>query len=166
MPSFSDPDLVRRSILRWTLLGAPAFLAGGPLSACAATPRIYFMSVSRNAGCGCCHEWTALMQRSGHFQTSLRDEADMPAMKRRLGVPGDLAACHTAEVEDYVIEGHVPVEDALRLLTDRPAGVRGLAVAGMPSGSPGMEQPDGAHDPFVVFAFRRDGGRAVFTRYV
>jgi hypothetical protein len=103
------------------------------------------------------------MRQTGRFNARMRDEADMPALKRRLGVPADLTACHTAQVEGYVIEGHVPADDILRLLSARPGGVRGLAVAGMPIGSPGMEQPGSASDPFVVVAF--GVARSEFARH-
>jgi len=105
------------------------------------------------------------MQHSGRFETTMRDAPDMPALKRRLGVPDDLASCHTARVEDYVIEGHVPSEDIVRLLEQRPVGVRGLAVPGMPIGSPGMEQSGGGRDAYDVIAFRADGGRETFAHY-
>lgn len=94
----------------------------------------------------------------------MRDETNMPALKRRLGVSDDLASCHTAEVEGYVIEGHVPAEDIVRLIEQRPAGVKGLAVPGMPIGSPGMEQV-GRRDAFDVIAFRANGSRDVFSHY-
>jgi hypothetical protein len=127
--------------------------------------RIYHLRVARDANCGCCHAWTEEMRRSGRFRTSLTDVPDMPALKRRLGVPDDLASCHTGTVEGYVIEGHVPVEEVLRLLRERPARVHGLAVAGMPRGAPGMESSDGAHDPFTVYAFETGGARRAFARY-
>ncbi|MBY0563678.1 MAG: DUF411 domain-containing protein, partial [Hyphomonadaceae bacterium] len=79
------------------------------------------------------------MAATGQFRTSLMNEVDMVALKRRLGVPEDLASCHTASVDGFVIEGHVPAREISRLIEERPAGVRGLAVAGMPVGSPGME---------------------------
>lgn len=151
----------RRAVLQ--LAAAGAALTG--VSACAATPRVYTLTVNRDAGCGCCHAWMTLMQRSGRFDATMREEADMPALKRRLGVPENLASCHTAEVEGYVIEGHVPFEDIVRLLEERPAGVRGLAVPGMPIGSPGMEQSGGGRDAFDVMAFRTDGARNVFAHY-
>jgi len=87
----------------------------------------------------------------------------MGALKRRLGVPDDLASCHTAEVEGFVIEGHVPLREIVRLIEERPADVRGLAVAGMPAGSPGMEMPDGRRDAFDVVAF--GAVRSVFASY-
>lgn len=152
----------RRAVLHLAVAGAA--LSG--VTACAATPRVYTLAVNRDAGCGCCHGWMTLMQRSGRFNATMRDEADMPALKRRLGVPDELASCHTAEVEGYVIEGHVPSEDIVRLLEELPAGVRGLAVPGMPLGSPGMEQSSGGQDAFDVIAFRADGGRNVFAHHV
>ncbi|HWA21935.1 MAG TPA: DUF411 domain-containing protein [Caulobacterales bacterium] len=106
-----------------------------------------------------------LTQRSGRFTAIMRDEPDMPALKRRLGVPASLTSCHTAEVDDYVIEGHVPVEDVLRLLRKRPSGIKGLAVRGMPAGSPGMEREDGGRVAYDVYAFRADGKQEIFTRY-
>ena len=78
-------------------------------------------------------------------------------------MPADLRSCHTMEVSGYVIEGHVPAADIQRLLKERPAGVRGLAVAGMPLGSPGMEMGDQAQ-PYQVVAFG-EAGRSVFNSY-
>lgn len=97
------------------------------------------------------------------FQTTMINEADMPALKRRLRVPDDLASCHTAMVQRFVIEGHVPAADLRRLLEERPAGVIGLAVAGMPAGSPGMETPSGVRDAFDVIAFGSE--RRIFASY-
>lgn len=144
---------------------AAAGVALSGVTACAASPRVYTLAVNRDAGCGCCQGWMAQVQRSGRFNATMRDEPDMPALKRRLGVPENLASCHTAEVEGYVIEGHVPPADIVRLLEQRPAGVRGLAVPGMPIGSPGMEQSGAGRDAFDVIAFRADGGRNVFAHY-
>ncbi len=89
----------------------------------------------------------------------------MAAMKRRLGVPEELASCHTGEVGDYVIEGHAPLADIVRLLSERPRHVRGIAVPGMPTGSLGMEIPSGRRDAFDVIAFHHDGARSVFARH-
>lgn len=153
---------------RWWLLGSAgvgaAVLFGAFAHAQQQAP-VYDLRVSRDAGCGCCHAWAEAMRRSGSFRVTLVDEPDMQALKRRLGVPSDLVSCHTGLVEGYAIEGHVPVEDVLRLLSERPANVRGLAVPGMPRGSPGMETPDGARDRFVVFAFERNGARRAFATH-
>ena len=143
------------------MLSVAAFAA---VSGCAQAVRAYDMHVSRDAGCGCCHAWTQLISQSGRFRTELENVADMAALKHRLGVPADLASCHTAIVEGFVIEGHVPAEEIVRLIETRPAGVRGLAVPGMPLGSPGMETPDGAEEPYEIIAFTSDGRRSVFAR--
>lgn len=154
--------LSRRGLFK----GAGVLLSGAviPPAACAPSARGYDMRVSRDAGCGCCHAWSELMGRSGQFRPQLENVADMAALKRRLGVPEDLASCHTAEVEGMIIEGHVPAEEIVRLLETRPSGVRGLAVPGMPLGSPGMETPDGAQEPYEIIAFSSDGARFVFAR--
>ena len=165
--SFATPthETSRRQVIQGVGLCASALLAFSPLAACAAQARVYDMRISRNPGCGCCHAWMVSMDRSGQFRPTMTDEPDMLALKRRLGIPADLAACHTAIVEGYIIEGHVPAVDIVRLLETRPAGVLGLAVPGMPLGSPGMEQPGGRQSSFEVVAFRSDGGRTIFARY-
>jgi hypothetical protein len=105
------------------------------------------------------------MGRSGRFTLTVTNEADMSALKQSLGIPRDLASCHTATVAGFVIEGHVPLDDIVRLMETRPAGVRGIAVPGMPIGSPGMEQSGMGRDAFEVIAFSGDGARRVFARY-
>ena len=159
-----NAQLGRRTVLRWlsasTVLGATAGVA-----ACQQAPRIYDMQVSRDTGCPCCHVWTEIVQTTGRFRVTMIDAPDLPAFKRRLGVPAGLGSCHTALVESLVVEGHVPAEDILRLLDLRPAGVKGIAVPGMPRGSPGMEQPNGVVDPYEVVAFGADGSQSVFSRY-
>lgn len=156
-------ELNRRIWLLSSVGAAAAAISGS--TAFGQEARVYDLRISRDAGCGCCHAWAELMRRSGRFRTTLIDEPDMPAVKRRLGVPNDLVSCHTGVVEGYAIEGHVHVEDMLRLLRERPARVRGLAVPGMPRGSPGMETPDGARDPFTVYAFEPGGARRAFARH-
>lgn len=155
--------LKRRTVLGWlsasTALGATTGAVG-----CQQSPRVHDMQVSRDVGCPCCHAWTEVMQATGRFRVTMVDAPDLPAFKQKLGVPADLASCHTAVVEAYVIEGHVSADNILRLLATRPAGVLGIAVPGMPRGSPGMEQPDGVVDPHDVIAFGRDGRQSVFTR--
>lgn len=119
------------------------------------------MLVFRDPSCGCCENWVQVARSAG-FQVELRDDADMPGIKRRLGVPEQLASCHTTEVDGLVVEGHVPLDDLERLLRERPSGVKGIAVSGMPVGSPGMEMPDGTRQPYQVIAFRADGSTSVF----
>lgn len=115
----------------------------------------------RSATCGCCKGWLQHLQAAGF---NVRDHVvdDLAAVTRSQGVPGDLASCHTATVGGYVIEGHVPVSAIQRLLRERPAVV-GIAVPGMPLGSPGMESPVGA-EPYTVFSFTSDGAYRPFQR--
>lgn len=114
------------------------------------------MTVFKDPSCGCCSAWAAIARQAG-YEVTEQDRSDMAQVKARLGVPDELASCHTALVGGYVIEGHVPMADIQRLLRQRPAALRGLAVPGMPRGSPGMEMPDGSADPFEVVAFDRAG---------
>jgi len=90
---------------------------------------------------------------------------DLVSVKARYGVPSTLYSCHTAIVDGYIIEGHVPAADIQRLLAERPEGIVGLAVPGMPAGSPGMESPDGTTQPYDVIAFTTTGAMSVFSSY-
>jgi hypothetical protein len=101
------------------------------------------------------------LRRHG-FATTTRDVPDLGPIKARHGVPADLRSCHTALVAGYVVEGHVPADLIARLLRERPT-VAGLAVPGMPVGSPGMEDPRGAVEPYQVVTFDRSGRRGVFA---
>lgn len=125
------------------------------------TPQLASMTVYRDPSCGCCEAWAEIAKNAG-YQVALVDRPDMPAIKTRLGVPEALASCHTATVGGYAVEGHVPLEDVARLLKERPKPIRGIAVAGMPRGSPGMEMPDGSKDAFQVMAFDAAGNTSVF----
>jgi len=154
-------SLDRRGALALALSAGVALLAA-PARAQQARPE---MHVRRDAGCGCCLAWVEIMRRSGRFTITVTNEADMSAVKQSLGVPLDLASCHTATVAGFAIEGHVPVDDIVRLIETRPSGVRGIAVPGMPIGSPGMEQSGIGRDAFEVIAFSGDGARRVFARY-
>jgi hypothetical protein len=116
------------------------------------------MTIYRDPGCGCCLAWASAARRAG-YRTRIVDSPDMTQVKRRLGVPQALASCHTAVIEGLVVEGHVPLDRVDRLLRGRPAAVRGVAVPGMPLGAPGMESPDGRHQPFRIYTFDA-GGRA------
>lgn len=114
------------------------------------------MTVYRDPSCGCCEAWAGIARNAG-YQVNVIDHPDMSAIKEQFGVPHDLLSCHTTVVGGYAIEGHVPLEDVQRLLSEKPAGIRGIAVAGMPLGSPGMEVPDGTKQPFQVMAFDAAG---------
>lgn len=116
----------------------------------------------RNPGCGCCEKWAELLKQAG-FEVTMTDDPALDARRAKLGVPANIAGCHTAEIGDYIIEGHVPPEDILRLLAEKPAA-RGLAVPGMPMGSPGMET-DGPADAYDVLAFMADGTSKLYARH-
>lgn len=150
---------LRTAIARRTMAGT--LVLGTALTACAAQAASFTMY--RDPNCGCCLAWAEHVEGSDDHDVSSVDHPDMASVKAENGVPGDLQSCHTAIVEGYVIEGHVPVADIQRLLAERPAGVKGLAVAGMPMGSPGMEHGD-HRQAFQVIAFG-DAGRSVFASY-
>ena len=117
--------------------------------------------VYKSPSCGCCGGWVDHMRANG-FTVAVKERDDLTPVKARLGVPDSLQSCHTAEVGGYVVEGHVPAADIRRLLTERPRA-RGLAVPGMPAGSPGMG--DGGHrEAYQVILFG-DGGHSVYARY-
>lgn len=118
--------------------------------------------VYRDPACGCCEAWANLAVKAG-FSVTLIDRPDMPEIKRKHGVPEELASCHTGVVGGYTIEGHVPFDAVAHLLNNKPPQIRGLAVPGMPRGSPGMEMPDGSKDPFQVWAFDDRRGIAKFS---
>ena len=120
------------------------------------------MLVVKDPSCGCCDAWASHMRAAG-FPVEVIETADMNAVKARLGVPRALASCHTAEVGGYVIEGHVPAGEVKRLLAQKPQA-RGLAVPGMPVGSPGMEVEGAAPDTYEVVLFDASG-RSTFARY-
>jgi hypothetical protein len=125
-----DVKMTRRFLF---IAGAASLLQTGALSA--ATKAL--ITVHKDPTCGCCSGWVQHLQNAG-FATKVLDTRDIDAVKRRLGVPDDLAACHTAEVAGYIIEGHVPAAALTRFLAEKPKAT-GLAVPGMPIGSPGME---------------------------
>lgn len=120
------------------------------------------MTVYRDPSCGCCEAWARIARQTG-YDVTLVDDPNMAAVKQRLGVPPQLASCHTAVVDGLVIEGHVPLDQVDRLRLERPADIKGIAVPGMPIGSPGMEVPDGSKQPFQVIAFDQAGRTAIYS---
>jgi len=120
--------------------------------------------VHRDPGCGCCEKWAALVKAQFGRYVRLIDDASRKALDDRLGVPKDLRSCHTALIGGMAFEGHVPIVDIKRVLATRPKGVTGLAVAGMPMGSPGMEMAGVRAEPYDVIAFG-PGVRRVFARH-
>jgi hypothetical protein len=119
------------------------------------------VTVHRDPNCGCCLGWVQHLQKAG-FSTKVLETKDLDAVKTRLGVPDDLAACHTAEVLGYVIEGHVPAPALQRFLAEKP-NATGLAVPGMPIGSPGMEGAKPEAYEVVLFG---PGGRRSYMRFI
>lgn len=122
------------------------------------------LTVYKSPTCGCCSMWVRHMEEAG-FRVEARDRTDMPAVKDSLGVPSDLASCHTGVVQtadgaSYVVEGHVPAEQVQRLLDEQPEAL-GVAVPGMPIGSPGMEQGD-LRQPYDVLIVDEGGEAAVY----
>lgn len=148
--------ITRRSLIR----GAAAALALGAMGG-ARAQRAARVVVYKSPTCGCCTEWVAHMRANG-FRVETHDVRDTNPYRMQYGVPDELSSCHTAVVDGYAIEGHVPAADIRRMLREKPR-IKGLAVPGMPQGSPGMEQ-GGPPDPYVTVAF--DGRRSwVFAQH-
>jgi len=130
-----------------------ATIGAGILRGRRASATAPLMMVYKAESCDCCDVWVEHLRDSGLHVVSHHSN-DLAAMRQRAGVPRALESCHTAFVDNYVIEGHVPPASVWRLLGERPAGVLGLAVPGMPVGSPGMETPrGGASEPYTVWLF-------------
>lgn len=119
------------------------------------------VTMHRSPTCGCCLRWAAHLRAAG-FRVVVVDREHLPAVRRAHGVPDSLAACHTATVAGYVVEGHVPAADVARLVVSRPP-IRGLALPGMPRGSPGMESA--LRTRFAVRAFDSSGAAWVVARH-
>lgn len=121
------------------------------------------LTVFKSPTCGCCTKWVDHVKAAG-FTVEVHDEEEMDPVKDRLGVPPDLRSCHTAQLEGYLIEGHVPAEDMKRLLTQRPK-LAGLAVPGMPKSTPGMAVPGEPAEAYTVVSFQKDGSTQLFARH-
>ena len=149
---------------RFVLLAA--FAVALPLHVDAQSPATKASAVSvtvfKDPNCGCCKDWVEHLRKHA-FKVIARDTSDMSGIKQSGRIPQQLMSCHTAFVNGYVIEGHVPAEDIKRLLAEKPK-IAGLAVAGMPVGSPGMEVGN-RKDRYDVIAFNRDGTTSVYARH-
>ncbi|MGH7580225.1 MAG: DUF411 domain-containing protein [Gemmatimonadales bacterium] len=143
--------------------GAGLALAGGrSLWAAVAEPAAEpAMTIYMSPTCGCCAKWVDHVKAAG-FKTEVHQDQDMDVVKDSLGVPRDMRSCHTAQVDKYLIEGHVPAEDIRSLLARKPKAA-GLAAPGMPASSPGMAVPGEPREPFDVLLFQRDGTSEVFA---
>jgi hypothetical protein len=147
----------RRSIL--SMLVGSAAMAALPVLAGPGLPQV---ELFKSPYCGCCGAWADHMKAAG-FPVKVTLVDDTTAARKRLGMPDAFGSCHTATVGGYVLEGHVPADDVKRLLGAKPI-VIGLAVPGMPPGSPGMEVGQ-RKDPYDVFVIGKGGHAVVFTHY-
>lgn len=144
---------------RACIAGLAAFAVAGPALAAEALPKV---TVTKDPSCGCCGAWVDHLKAAG-FPVEVIESAEVNRLKAKLGVPRALASCHTAEVAGYVIEGHVPAGAIKRLVAEKPQA-KGLAVPGMPVGSPGMEVEGAPPETYNVVLFGPAGER-VFARY-
>lgn len=133
-------------------------LSGIGVAAQSATPTIV---VYKTPTCGCCVKWVEHLQANG-FTVMAQNRPDLTEVRAQHGVPRAVTSCHTALVGSYVVEGHVPADDVKKLLREKPA-VKGIAVPGMPMGSPGMEGP--TSQPYDTLAFTSDGKTSVFAKH-
>ena len=152
-------DFSRRRVLGMAVL-AGTTLGAGRLAVAAAGSWAK-LQVFKSPWCGCCNDWIEHMQ-AACFRVTVEDLEDLAPVKAMLGVPPALESCHTGLIDGYVIEGHVPAQEVLRLLDERPTAT-GLAVPGMPIGSPGMEQGN-QREPYDVVLFTPTA-QSVFARY-
>ncbi len=141
---------MRKYLLALAFVASPALAAGD-------------IVMHRDLGCGCCEAWAAQVAKAFGKAVTIVDDANRANMHKRLGMQPALASCHTAMIDGIAFEGHVPIADMKRVLATRPAGVTGLAVPGMPIGSPGMEVPGRVADSYTVIAFGA-GKTSAFAR--
>ncbi len=136
-------------------IAASALLLGGAAHAAALT-------IYKSASCGCCAKWVEHVEKHG-FTVKVVNVDDVMAVKAKAGIPDSLASCHTSMVGGYVVEGHVPAADIKKLLAEKPKA-KGIAVAGMPMGAPGMEHGD-HRQPYDTMLLKADGSTAIFARH-
>ncbi len=162
MNSLTIALTTRRQVLQ--LLGAGAIVGSVPFVARPALAALQDpppIKVYKSPSCDCCGQWTEYLKQNG-FRPEIVDMDDVSAIKRLAQVPDDLESCHTAVVERYVVEGHVPVEAIRKMLSERPK-IIGIAVPGMPAGAPGMPSQD--PERFDVIAFARKGKQRLFMSF-
>ena len=145
---------------RRTMIGL--VLAAVPAAACSKPAKAAEINVYKSPYCGCCGAWVDNLKASG-LSVVVHDMEDVTPIARNAGVPDKARSCHTAIVDGYFVEGHVPPTDIRKLLRERPKA-RGIAVPGMPIGSPGMEQGD-RKDAYVTLIVDRSGAARVFARH-
>ena len=159
MTAFFAGNRIRVSLASLTLGIVLALGANVWMAAQATRPQ---MTVYKSDSCGCCAKWVEHMQANG-FDVKAINVDDIDKVKRERGVPADAASCHTAIVNGYVVEGHVPADAVLKMLKEKPA-IAGIAVPGMPMGSPGMEVPGGQKEAFNIVAFDKAGKTSIYQK--
>ena len=156
-PPASRAVIISRRLL---LVSLPA----AALSAGCAQAAAQEITIYKTPWCGCCGGWVTHMTRAG-FRPNVVEVQDLAPVREKHGVPFTLSSCHTGVIAGYVIEGHVPPADVVRLLKERPKAL-GIVVPGMPIGSPGMESPGGEKEPFeTLLLLDRSGRTRVFTTH-
>lgn len=152
---------ITRATLAVVLMAASGLAYGAAAQSTTPLPRV---TVYKTSTCGCCHLWVGHMKASG-FDVQAMDvsPADVRGISKAAGLKDQDTSCHTAKVGGYTIEGHVPAADIKRLLKEKPA-IAGIAVPGMPMGSPGMEQGN-MKEPYDVMAFKKDGTSTVYAKH-
>ncbi|MFS8084660.1 MAG: DUF411 domain-containing protein [Acidobacteriota bacterium] len=143
------------------IAGVSILFGAGSLPSWGAPTAPVAITVYKSPACTCCEQWIKHLRANG-FEVLIKEVSDTSEMKHKLGVPPALASCHTATIQGYVIEGHVPAASIKRLLRERPA-VAGLAVPGMPASAPGMDSP--AAQPYTVLTFTADGRSADYEHH-
>ncbi|MGE5514489.1 MAG: DUF411 domain-containing protein [Bacteroidota bacterium] len=141
--------ILRRAALVVALLLAALAGAAAYVHVTTPAPGAKVVEVWKSQTCGCCTSWIAYMEDNGYAVT-VHDVDDVDPIKDQFNVPTELRSCHTARIDGYVIEGHVPVEAIAKLVADKPKTVEGIAVPGMPPGAPGMDEDD---SPYPVLTF-------------
>lgn len=157
---------LRTHLSRRSLLAAAAALAVPAFANAPAEGGKPLVEVWKSASCGCCGDWIKHLEANG-FQVKAFEVDDASKVRRRVGFADKFGSCHTALVGGYALEGHVPAREIKRLLKEKPQGVVGIAVPGMPLGSPGMDGPvyNGRKTPYDVVLVKRDGTASVFQSY-
>lgn len=147
----------RRALMIGVAVAAGAGALGWSLLGLSEVADARTITVWKSSTCGCCGVWVAYMRGKG-YRVNVNNVNDPDSIKRSLGIPGGLYSCHTAKIGNYIIEGHVPAAAVAKLLVQQP-DLKGIALPGMPSGSPGMDGPQGV---YRVFAFSADGSTRRF----
>ena len=159
-------DASRRALLT-TILGAAtgavglAHASAGQTKGRAAVQAKPALVTYKDPNCGCCHKWVEYMRAKGYRVTA--NDLDIAPIKKKYGIAANLQSCHTTIVDGLIIEGHVPETDMVRLLRDRPSGVVGLTIPGMPASAPGMDLTP--FQPYTVLAFDKAGKTTVFAQH-